>query len=48
VFLLYWTAFVDDGAINFREDIYGRDEPILAGLDGEIRARDKHINQRGQ
>ncbi len=48
VFLLYWTAFVDDGAINFREDIYGRDKPILAGLDGEIRAKDRHINQQGR
>jgi murein L,D-transpeptidase YcbB/YkuD len=48
VLLLYWTAFVDDGIINFREDIYGRDEPILAGLDGEFLARDRHINQRGR
>jgi len=48
VLLLYWTAYVDDGMINFREDIYGRDEPILAGLDGEIRARDRHLDQRGQ
>jgi murein L,D-transpeptidase YcbB/YkuD len=43
VFLLYWTAFVRfDGTVDFREDIYNRDDPILKDLDGEFQARDRH------
>jgi murein L,D-transpeptidase YcbB/YkuD len=34
VHLLYWTAWIDreSGQLNFREDIYGRDEPVLREL----------------
>lgn len=33
IFILYWTAFVDaDGKLNFRKDIYGREE----GLEGRL------------
>jgi murein L,D-transpeptidase YcbB/YkuD len=34
VHLLYWTAWIssDDGALNFRDDIYSRDAPVLAEL----------------
>lgn len=34
VHLLYWTAWVDpeDGSVQFREDIYGRDAPVLREL----------------
>jgi murein L,D-transpeptidase YcbB/YkuD len=37
VLILYWTAQVlDDGRVSFRRDVYARDEPILAALDGKM------------
>lgn len=33
VYILYWTAFVTEaGQVNFREDAYGRDGPLIAAL----------------
>ncbi len=32
VLLLYWTAWVEDGAVHFREDIYERDADLLEAL----------------
>ena len=44
VFLIYWTAFVmADGQVNFREDIYGRDAPVLATLQGPVRPHARHV-----
>jgi murein L,D-transpeptidase YcbB/YkuD len=40
VYLVYWTAFQgDDGQLNFRPDIYGRDERLIAQLNGARNAR---------
>jgi murein L,D-transpeptidase YcbB/YkuD len=33
IHILYWTAWVDGrGQVNFRNDLYGRDAPVLAAL----------------
>ena len=43
VYLLYWTAWVDDeGLLNFRDDIYQRDKPMVRALyqKGEIQGGD--------
>ncbi len=37
VHLTYQTAFVDDGKLEFRDDVYGRDKVLLAILKGEER-----------
>ena len=35
VHITYLTAWVDDGIVNFRKDIYGHDLKLLAALDGK-------------
>jgi len=35
VHITYMTAWVDDGVVNFRGDIYGHDAKLLAALDGK-------------
>ena len=41
VYILYWTAFVDDdGRVNFREDIYNNDFALLEALDALVPARE--------
>jgi len=43
VFLLYWTAFaVDDGLIQFREDLYERDPAVLKALEGPVQPHRRH------
>jgi len=38
IMLLYLTAYADEnGMINFRHDVYGRDAAVLAALDGPLR-----------
>jgi murein L,D-transpeptidase YcbB/YkuD len=40
VLLTYYTAWVEDGEVLFRDDIYGRDGPLLAALDAPLGGRD--------
>jgi murein L,D-transpeptidase YcbB/YkuD len=37
VYLLYWTAFVEDDILHFRDDVYGRDRRLAIAL-GEAEA----------
>jgi murein L,D-transpeptidase YcbB/YkuD len=41
VHLAYWTAWVDGaGTVQLRDDLYGRDKPLLKALGTEEPARD--------
>jgi len=35
VHITYLTTWVDDGVVNFRADVYGHDDKLLAALDGK-------------
>ena len=35
VLLTYWTAWVEDGSVQFREDVYERDEVVLEALNAD-------------
>jgi murein L,D-transpeptidase YcbB/YkuD len=40
IVLAYYTAWVDEtGTLQFREDVYGRDQAVLAALDDEVRTQ---------
>jgi murein L,D-transpeptidase YcbB/YkuD len=44
VLLLYWTAWVgSDARVNFRHDLYGRDELVRKGLAGDFRFRKRPV-----
>jgi murein L,D-transpeptidase YcbB/YkuD len=43
VLLLYWTAYKDAAdVLQFREDLYGRDQAIRVDLDAEFRLKERH------
>jgi murein L,D-transpeptidase YcbB/YkuD len=49
VILMYWTVdFEDDGGVVFRNDLYDRDAPVLAGLDAGFRFRRRPVAGRGR
>lgn len=44
IYLTYFTAFVDDdGAVQFRDDLYGRDMRLMAALRGIETARSPNV-----
>ena len=40
IYIIYLTAFVSNGVLNFRDDPCGKDRPVLARL-GSPRQRDR-------
>jgi murein L,D-transpeptidase YcbB/YkuD len=48
IIMLYWTVTVaEDGTVMFNRDIYGRDMPIISGLNGDFRFRARDIIRPG-
>jgi murein L,D-transpeptidase YcbB/YkuD len=47
VLLLYWTVAVDEsGDAGFKQDVYKRDPPVLAALNGEFKFRQRSLEGR--
>ena len=48
VILLYWTVDVEPvDTVRFKTDVYGRDGPLLAALDGDFKPkRDPEAGQQ--
>lgn len=47
VLLLYWTVAVDEpGYVSFKHDVYERDPPVLAALNGEFKFRERSVEAR--
>jgi len=45
VLLFYWTVTIEqDGSVRFKEDPYGRDDRVLASLDGKFKLRKRDLN----
>jgi murein L,D-transpeptidase YcbB/YkuD len=45
VYFLYWTTFVNnDGTVEFRPDIYGRDQRLIAALEGRAAGQRVTLN----
>jgi murein L,D-transpeptidase YcbB/YkuD len=50
VFIVYQTVFIDDGALQFRQDVYQRDNDIAQHLilrEQPPLAQQNPLNQRG-
>lgn len=44
VLLFYWTVTIEpDGSVRFKEDPYGRDDQVLASLDGKFKLRKRDL-----
>src|SRR5262249_25661274 len=49
VYVMYWTAFADEqSALQFREDAYGRDQPIVAALGFRTTPKPAQVVSRGE
>lgn len=48
IYFLYWTAFVDgDGTVEFRPDVYGRDQRLIAAMARRGRGSQMTSNETG-
>lgn len=46
IYIYYWTAFTEDGVLNFRNDIYNRDAVLAAALTEDLKTPLKPANDK--